>query len=91
MKKFVCLLLGLCMCVAICAEVKCEEADSTLFVNYLRYVSHLGHAPSLSETGLFFPEFAKIVPGNCCRIYAKYDTIVKMERIHSLETTGSGG
>lgn len=54
MKKFVCLLLGLCMCVAICAEVKCEEADSTLFVNYLRYVNGLGHAPSLSETGLFF-------------------------------------
>lgn len=36
------------------AEIKYQEADSVLFVNYKHYVSKLGHTPSLSETGMFF-------------------------------------
>lgn len=54
MKRLVCFLVGLCLSVLICAEVKYEEMDSTLFINYLQYVNDLGHAPSLSETGMFF-------------------------------------
>lgn len=54
MKRIVSLFFGVILSFPIFAEVKYQEADSTLFLNYLRYVNHLGHAPSMSETGMFF-------------------------------------
>ena len=36
------------------AETKYQEADSLVFVNYVRYAQSIGHAPSVAETGKYF-------------------------------------